>query len=125
GELERLLHLYESTSPSVIAEFGVNTGRNAVAAIRNIPSIERYIGVDVPVGYRTHMVVQRNEVPENPGCLAEGLSQFELIVRDNGTFDLTANDFPRCDAVFIDADHSRAGVLNDRILALDIVKPGG
>jgi len=125
GELEVLLHLFESVSPKVVVEFGVNTGRNAVAAIRNIPSITRYVGVDVPPTYRTIMPCQRREIPANPGALAAGLAEFELILRPNGTFDLAADDLPECDAVFIDADHSRKGVLNDRALALQIVRPGG
>lgn len=125
GELERLLHLYESVNPEVVIEFGVNTGRNAVAAIRNIPTIERYVGVDVTPDYRTHLQVQRKEIPARPGELALGLPQFELIVRPRGTFELTAEDLPQCDAVFIDADHSRVGVLNDRALALQVVRKGG
>lgn len=125
GELECLLHLFESVDSKVIIEFGVNTGRNAVAAIRNIPTIERYVGVDVTPDYVTKMTCQRKEIPARPGELALGLPQFELIVRPRGTFELTAEDLPQCDAVFIDADHSRLGVLNDRELALQVVRPGG
>lgn len=125
GELERLLHLYESVNPEVVIEFGVNTGRNAVAALRNIASIKRYVGVDVTPDYRTHLQVQRKEIPARPGELALGLPQFELIVRPRGTFELSAADLPQCDAVFIDADHSRLGVLNDRALALQVVRKGG
>lgn len=123
GELDALLHLFEGAK--VIIEFGVNTGRNAVAALRNIEGLTRYIGVDVTPDYRTIMRVQRNEIPERPGELALGESRFELIVKPRGTFDLTAADLPPCDAVFIDADHSRDGVLNDRALALQVVSPGG
>lgn len=125
GELVRLLHLYEQENPKVVVEFGVHRGRNAVAALRNIKSIERYIGVDVAIDYQTQMTVQRNEVPEHAGDLAKDLPQFEVIVRPNGTFDLSPDDLPRCDVVFIDADHSRKGVMNDRALALDILKKGG
>jgi len=125
GELESLLHLFESVDPRVIVEFGVNTGRNAVAALRNIRSIEKYIGIDVTPDYKTIMPVQRGEIPARPGELALGNPCFEVIVKTNGSFDLTADDLPMCDAVFIDADHSRKGVLNDRELSLKIVRPGG
>ena len=125
GELDALLYLYESVSPSVVVEFGVNTGRNVVAALRNIPSIKKYVGVDVPPSYVTQMAVQRNEIPEQPGHLAAHDPRFELIIKPRGTFDLKADDLPECDVVFIDADHSRDGVLNDRALALKIVRPGG
>lgn len=125
GELAALLHLYESVRPRVVVEIGVNTGRNAVAALRNIPSIERYIGIDVAPDYRTIMQVQRREVPARPGELALHDPRFELIVRSRGSFDLTPADLARADAVFIDADHSRAGVENDYALAKAIVRPGG
>jgi len=125
GELERLLHLLEVVTPRVVIEFGVNTGRNAVAALRNIASIEQYYGIDVTPDYQSIMPCQRAEVPPIPGELALDDRRFALIVRENGSFDLTAGDLPRCDAVFIDADHSRKGVLNDRALALQVVREGG
>lgn len=125
GELEALLHLFESVEAKVIIEFGVNTGRNPAAAFRNMPGIERYVGVDVTRDYQTLMQVQRKEIPDHPGELAAHDSRFELIVRPRGSFDLTADDLPECDAVFIDADHSREGVLNDYALAKAKVRPGG
>ena len=125
GELEALLHLYESVEPKVIVEFGVHEGRNAVAALRNIPSVERYVGVDVTPGYQTRMAVQRREVPATPGRLALDDGRFELIVSPQGTFDLRPEGLPQACAVFIDADHSRAGVENDTVLARAIVRPGG
>lgn len=121
-----LLDLFESVRPLVIVEFGVNTGRNALAAIRNVRTLERYIGVDVPPGYVPKMLVQRREVPSIPGELARHDSRFELILKPRGTFDLAPGAFPPgVDAVFIDADHSREGVMNDTELARAIVRPGG
>jgi len=125
GELEALLHLYESVDARVVVEFGVNTGRNPAAALRNIPRLERYVGVDVPRGYMPKMAVQRGEIPDAPGVLAQDDPRFELILRDRGTFDLRPSDLPRACAVFIDADHSRAGVENDTRLARAIVRDGG
>lgn len=125
GELQALLHLFESVKPKTIIEFGVNTGRNAVAALRNIEGLERYVGVDVDQSYQTLMPVQRKEVPIIPGELALGDPRFELIVRPTGTFELTAADLPKCQALFIDADHSRKGLLNDYALAKQLVEPGG
>lgn len=126
GELEALLTLYQMAKPEVIVEFGVNTGRNVVAAFRNITGLKKYIGVDVPPGYVTHMPVQRKEIPAEPGELAKGIPGFELIIKPRGTLDLTHVDFgEEADVVFIDADHSRIGVENDFNLALSILKPGG
>lgn len=125
GELQALLHLFESVKPKTIIEFGVNTGRNAVAALRNIEGLERYVGVDVDQNYKTLMPVQRKEVPIVAGELALGDPRFELIVRPTGTFELTAADLPKCQALFIDADHSEVGVRNDTLLALELLEPGG
>lgn len=115
GELVALLHLFESVAPRVIIEFGVNAGRNAAAALRNLSTIERYVGVDVPPDYVTQMAVQRREVPASPGHLAAGDERFELILREYGTFDLEAADLPQ----------ACAGVLNDYALARAVTRPGG
>jgi predicted O-methyltransferase YrrM len=125
GELQVLLHLYEMVSPRTVIEFGVNIGRNVVAALRNIPDLTHYVGIDVESTYESIMKVQRKEVPAIPGELALHDPRFTLIVRPNGSFDLTPADLPPADAVFIDADHSRAGVMNDYALALEVVRPGG
>jgi len=125
GELEALLCLFESVKPKTIIEFGVNTGRNAVAALRNIEGIESYVGVDVGHEYKTIMRVQRSEVPQIAGELALGDPRFSVIVRARGTFELTAEDLPKADAIFIDADHSRLGVENDYALAKQVIKSGG
>lgn len=125
GELETLLCLYESVEPRVIVEFGVHEGRNAVAALRNIPGIERYVGVDVTPDYRPGKAFQRREIPAIPGRLALDWENFELIVLPRGTFDLSPAHLPKACAVFIDGDHSRAGVENDTALARSIVRPGG
>jgi len=125
GELEALLCLYESVSPRVIVEFGVNTGRNPLAAFRNIRTIDRYVGIDVLPGYVPKMRVQKREVPPAPGELAQHDLRFELILSPRGTFDLSAKDLPACDAVFIDGDHSQEAVRNDYALACSIVRPGG
>jgi len=125
GELAVLLHLFESVSPRVVIEFGVNAGRTPAAVLRNLPTISRYVGVDVLPGYRTLMPVQRNEVPRHPGALVKDDPCFELVLRERGSFDLAVADLPSADAIFIDADHSREGVMNDYRLARALVRPGG
>lgn len=123
GELDCLVHLLHGAR--TVVEFGCNSGRTAAAILRNVPTVERYIGVDVPVGYRPACRVQRSEIPQIPGELALADSRFELVLSERGSFELTPADLPKCDAVFIDGDHSEAGVLNDYALAKAIVRPGG
>jgi predicted O-methyltransferase YrrM len=125
GELDALLHLFESVEPDTIIEFGVNTGRTAAAALRNLPGLRQYVGVDVERAYQARLPVQRKEVPAEPGALAAGDSRFALVVKARGSFDLHSSDLPLADAVFIDADHSEQGVRNDTALAMAVVRPGG
>jgi predicted O-methyltransferase YrrM len=125
GELDVLIHLAKSVDARCIAEFGCNNGRTAAAILRNVPTVERYVGVDVPSGYSFACKVQARETPAIPGELALDDPRFELKLRQRGTFDLSASDLPSCDLVFVDGDHSEAAVRHDRDLALRVVRSGG
>lgn len=125
GELEVLVALVASVQPKGVLEFGVNTGRTAQAILEYVPGIEHYEGVDVPFGYVPAKAVQKNEVPDRPGFMVEGDPRFKLLLPEGGSINLSATDLSACDAVFIDGDHSREGVLNDTTLALQVVRPGG
>jgi predicted O-methyltransferase YrrM len=125
GELETLAALFRSVQPRVVIEFGCNEGRTAKALLREVQSIEAYIGIDVERGYVPEKRVQRDEVPDRPGYLVADDPLFRLIIKPRGSFDLTANDLPDCNAVFIDGDHSRRGVAHDTALARELVLPGG
>jgi|SRR6185295_15396293 len=125
GELDRLVALVLSVSPRTMIEFGCNEGRAAATLLLNVPSIERYVGIDVLPGYVTIRECQRKEVPAEPGKYALEDPRFQLIVRPRGSFDLAPADLPLADVAFIDADHSRAGVLNDYDLAKVAVRQGG
>lgn len=125
GELDILCDLARSVSAKTVVEFGCNNGRTAAAILRNVAGIEKYIGVDVPLGYVTPCKVQLREVPSNPGQYALADPRFSLVLRQRGTFDLSPSDFPTCDLVFIDGDHSEAAVRNDHDLARSILRPGG
>jgi predicted O-methyltransferase YrrM len=77
------------------------------------------------VGYVTAKQVQRGEVPAVAGELVKNDRRVHIIVQPRGSHDVLASDLQPCDAVFIDGDHSRKGVLNDTHLALEKVRPGG
>jgi predicted O-methyltransferase YrrM len=125
GELEVLITLVRSVSPRHVIEIGVNAGRTAKAILANVPGIECYTGIDVPLGYVPEKAVQRYEVPANPGELVKDDPRFHLVVRPRGSLDLTPQDLPLADAVFIDGDHGRVAVEHDSALAGAIVRPGG
>jgi predicted O-methyltransferase YrrM len=125
GEMEVFLDLIAKHRPRVVVEFGVNRGRNAAAVLRNFDFVEKYVGIDVLPGYLTGMKCQRNEVPLNAGELASHDPRFHLRLSKNGSYDLADGDLPACDFVFIDGDHSRAGVLNDHAIAMSHIRCGG
>jgi len=125
GELDRLVALVASVNPRTVIEFGCNEGRAAATVLLNLPQIEQYVGIDVLPGYVTIRKCQRNEVPAEPGKFALPDPRFRLILKPRGSFDLRPADLPQADACFIDADHSRAGVLNDYVLAKLSMKHGG
>jgi predicted O-methyltransferase YrrM len=124
-ELDVLVSLIGSVNPKTVIEFGCNEGRAAATILHNLPGIETYVGIDVLPGYVTIKECQRKEVPAEPGKFATSDPRFRLLLRKRGAFDLRAVDLPECDAAFIDADHSRAGVLNDYALAKAVARPGG
>lgn len=125
GELDILIHLIAGVSPGCVLEIGANTGRTAKAIMRNVNSIERYFGIDVPADYVTPMAVQRREVLPNPGALAMDDPRFRLLVCGRGAFDLMPSDLPKMDAVFIDGGHEAKAVRHDYALAKAITNPGG
>lgn len=124
-ELDVLVALIASVSPKVVIEFGCNEGRAAATILRNVPGIVDYVGIDVLPGYVTIKKCQRKEIPTEPGKFAKSDGRFRLFVSPCGAFDLEPSELPAADAIFIDADHSRQGVLNDTKLAAAVIRPGG
>lgn len=125
GELETLITLVRSVKPRVMIEIGCNSGRTAKAILRNVPSLERYIGIDVPPGYQFAKSVQSREVPLRPGELALDDPRFMLVLARRGTFDLFQDDLPAAGVVFIDGDHGAQAVRGDHILAAGLIKRTG
>src|SRR6516162_7665373 len=121
-EVELLIALVRSVEPKVMIEIGVNTGLTAKRVLDNVPSLEKYIGIDVPPDHKPAMSCQYSEVPVNPGCYAADDPRFYLLIA--GT-PLTVDDLEPCDAVFIDGDHSAAAVAHDSNLARALVRPRG
>lgn len=126
GELETLITLVRSVKPRVMIEVGCNSGRTAKAILRNVPSLERYVGIDVPPSYEFARSVQRREVPARPGELALDDPRFMLVLARRGTFDLDEDCLPACDVVFIDGDHGAEAVRSDHELAQSLLwRPDG
>jgi predicted O-methyltransferase YrrM len=125
GELECVVGLLQEVKPRVMIEFGVNEGRTAKVILRTVPSIQHYLGIDVPLGFVTAKAVQRNEVPQQPAHLVRDDPRFTLLLSNRGSQSLWPDDLHLADAVFIDGDHSYKGVMHDTMLAKAVMRPGG
>lgn len=121
GEQEALLALVGSVvpAPEVMVEVGCNEGLTAQAVLQHVPSIHRYIGIDVEAGYRFEGAWQQHDRPAEPGRLVKDDPRFRLIVRGQGEMPQSA------DVVFIDGDHGPRNVLQDSHWAASVVRSGG
>ena len=124
-ETALVIGLVRSVNAKVMIEFGVQMGRTARAVLQNVPTMEKYIGIDVPPDHYPTLLHQRSEVPSNAGHYAKYDPRFELMVREGGSFNLGPHDLPTCDAAFIDGDHSAGAVRHDSEVARTIVRYGG
>ena len=124
-ETNVVVSLMRSVFPRVVIEFGCNRGLTSRRILRDVSSVERYIGIDVPPNFRTVLPGQQSEVPKVAGKEAFFDSRFFMLEIENGSKDLTFDDLEFCDAVFIDGDHSFYGVISDSELARSLLRPGG
>jgi predicted O-methyltransferase YrrM len=125
GETAIVVELVAAVEPRVVVEFGVNLGKTARAILDATPSIYRYVGIDVPPGFLTRLACQSAEVPFVAARHVADDPRFFLCLCDRGSVELGPEDLEPADAVFIDGDHSAAGVAADSSLAAAILRPGG
>jgi len=120
GEQEVLLALVFAANPRTMVEIGVNEGLTAQAVLREIDSIEHYIGIDVATDYQFEIPAQQIERPEVAGLLVMDDPRFEFVLYGD-----VARMPTEADVVFIDGDHGRHAVFEDSLWAGGVVKPGG
>lgn len=125
GEYGCLAALANSIGAKRVLEIGINYGRTAAMLLKNVPTIEKYIGIDVPPSTPLSLAVQKNEVPMIAGQFVEGDPRVRTIIRDGGSFSVTPEEVGEVDFAFIDGDHSEDGVVQDTVLAMSVVRDGG
>ena len=123
GELEIIAALVRSVSARTMIEIGCRDGRTARVLLDNVESLERYVGIDVPLDYQPELPGQRSEIVAEPGFHVRADERFELMVLQHGSLDL--EELEPCDAIFIDGDNSRRVVAHDSALAFAAVRRGG
>jgi predicted O-methyltransferase YrrM len=122
-ETSILIGIVKSIAPEVMIEIGCNLGITAKRVLDNVPSLKRYIGVDVPPDFETTLACQTEEVPARAGAYAADDERFFLLECPSAK--LTVDKLEPCDVVFIDGDHSDDAVTRESYLAKALVKPGG
>jgi predicted O-methyltransferase YrrM len=122
NETAILVALVKSVSPRVMIEFGCNEGRTAKIVLKNVSSLERYIGIDVPSNHQPTLDCQVKEIPSEAAIYANDDRFFLLLCP---SVDLSADKLEPCDAVFIDGDHSEEAVIFESLLAKELVRKGG
>lgn len=124
-DVEPLIAFSRTFHPKTVIEIGIQRGATAKCILDNSPWIEKYIGIDVIPSHHTSLIIQQNEIPQVPGDNVSNDPRVQLIVKPNGTRDLTPADLPTADLIFIDGDHSESGVLLDTVLARQVIRKGG
>lgn len=124
-DLEVLISLFQTFKPKTVIEIGIQKGSTAKILLANGPWVEKYIGIDITPDSTPPLKVQYEEVPLKAGELILDDPRIEILVKPNGTRDLTATDLPAADFIFIDGDHSENGVLYDTRLARQVIRAGG
>src|SRR5215472_1215827 len=119
NETSILVSLVREVKPKTMIEFGCNKGLTANTVLRNVLSLEKYVGIDVPNYFVPTLRCQYEEVPEFAGILAAD-PRFFLLTSPSGN--LVESDLEPCDAVFIDGDHSYDGVTYDSKLARKVLR---
>lgn len=124
-DVKVLIALSRTFYPKSVIEIGIQRGGTAKCILDNSPWIEKYVGIDVIPTYTTTLAVQRGEVPQIAGECVKDDPRVELIVKPNGSRDLEPSDLPAADFIFIDGDHSKEAVLQDTLLARQVIRKGG
>ena len=108
-----------------VIEFGVHEGFTAKVVLDNVPSVESYIGIDVPISHTPNLERQCHEIPSEPGKYVKSDARFRVIVKEGGSFAVAPSDIGSADAALIDGDHSAIAVTNDTAVARSCVRLGG
>jgi len=115
--------MWNFIKPIKAVEFGINEGKTAQILL-NEGFVKEYIGIDIPSGEKPSLKFQYKETPLKPGRVVEKDSRVKIILSNTLRREKCLTNISDVDFVFIDGDHSIEGVLNDSLLAINMVNKG-
>lgn len=119
ADLTAIMELLWQVEPLSLLEIGVNEGRTARSILDHVPSIQRYVAVDLSDhgDYSEYLIGNAHIIPKVPAQFVVADPRFNLILRPRGSFDVTAAELGKFDVVFVDGDHMLWGIMHDTGLA--------
>jgi predicted O-methyltransferase YrrM len=118
-----LVALVNSVAPRIAIEFGCNQGITAKRLLDNVPTLQKYIGIDVPADHVPTLTCQSSEVPIVAGHAAATDERFSVYLAPSIT--IGPEQLEPCDAIFVDGDHSYEAVLHESRLARELIRSPG
>ena len=110
--------LADHIKPERVLEIGVNVGETARAILSDAPYIKEYIGVDLPKMWF------KGKASDKPGQIVDD-DRLKVMTPEGGSRGIDKSDLGKFDLIFIDGDHTYAGVEFDTRLAYALLNPGG
>lgn len=132
-ELVVLSGLVRASNAESIFEFGTFDGRTTLNLAANSPAGARVWSLDLPresigeLAVPIHAHEQRYADKAESGARYRGKPEEAKITQlygNSASYDFTEH-FGKIDFVFVDASHAYPYVINDSLLALKLLKPGG
>lgn len=120
-----LLTLWKFIRPTIALEFGINKGYTAKLLLKNSPCLTKYIGIDVPFNYVANLEIQQREITKDVGCYVNDDQRVKVYLLKGGSKSLNIEKLPKADFIFIDGDHSIEGVINDSLMAKQLISQNG
>jgi len=110
--------LADHIKPERVLEIGINVGETARAILSDAPYIKEYIGVDLP-----KMWFKRG-AKDKPGQVVDD-ERLRILMPEGGSRGIDRKEVGKFDLIFVDGDHTYAGVEFDARLAYALINPGG
>lgn len=127
ADLVPLLSILAARTPRSVLEIGTARGLTARRALDRFPFVKKWVGIDMPPSLAKRRGVSAAELEGTRGQYGMEDRRYVALILPHGTADV--EETPRAslgafNAVYIDGDHSAAGVERDTQIAAACVTQG-